>query len=105
VVEAGKRAGIDVALCGEMAGDPLCTSFLVGLGIDEFSLNATGIPIIKKIIRSLSLEESRKDLEEIFELDTATRVREVVKAKMRPLLKELDQQGLITSFINQEKRP
>ena len=104
VVEAGKKAGIDVALCGEMAGDPLCTSMLVGLGIDEFSLNATGIPIIKKIIRSVSLEDSRKDLEEILALETATRVRDVVKAKMRPLLKDLDQQGLITSFTNQERR-
>ena len=104
VVEAGKKAGIDVALCGEMAGDPLCTSILLGLGIDELSLNATGIPIIKKIIRTLSLEESRKNLDEILELETAMRVREVIRVKMRPLLKDLEQQGLITSYNNLEKR-
>jgi phosphotransferase system enzyme I (PtsI) len=104
VVEAGKKAGIDVALCGEMAGDPLCTFILVGLGIEELSLNPLGIPIIKKIIRTLSLEDSRKDLEEILDLDTATKVRDMIKAKMRPLLKDLDQQGLITSYNNQEKR-
>jgi len=104
VVEAGNKAGIDVALCGEMAGDPLCTFILVGLGIEELSLNPLGIPIIKKIIRTLSLEESRKDLEEILDLDTATKVRDMIKAKMRPLLKDLDQQGLITSYNNQEKR-
>jgi len=104
VVEAGKKAGIDVALCGEMAGDPLCTCILLGLGIEEFSLNTVGIPIIKKIIRTLSLEECRKDLEKILELDTATRVRDVVKAKMKPLLTDLHHQGLITSYNNNVDR-
>ena len=103
-VEEGKKAGIDVALCGEMAGDPLCTCILLGLGIHELSLNAVGIPIIKKIIRTLSLEECRKDLEQILQLDTATRVREVIKAKMKPLLKDLEHQGLITSYNNLDKR-
>jgi phosphotransferase system enzyme I (PtsI) len=97
VVEAGKKAGISVALCGEMAGDPLCTFVLLALGIDEFSLNAGGIPVIKKIIRTLTLEESRKSLEDILQLATAARVREVILSKMKPLLKELDQKGLITN--------
>ncbi len=97
VVEAGKNAGISVSLCGEMAGDPLCTFFLLALGIDEFSLNAGGIPVIKKIIRSLTLEESRKSLDEILRLDRASRVREVIVSKMKPLLKELDQKGLIAN--------
>jgi phosphotransferase system enzyme I (PtsI) len=97
VVEAGRNAGISVALCGEMAGDPLCTFILLALGIDEFSLNAGGIPVIKKIIRSLSLEDSRKSLEEILQLDTASRVKELVVSRMKPLLKELDQKGLITN--------
>jgi phosphotransferase system enzyme I (PtsI) len=104
VVEAGRKAGIDVALCGEMAGDPLCISILLGLGINDLSLNALGIPIIKKIIRTISLEESRNVLEEILELDTAARVREIIKEKMKPLLNEMNQQGLITSYNNQEKR-
>jgi phosphotransferase system enzyme I (PtsI) len=104
VAEEGKKAGIDVALCGEMAGDPLCTCILLGLGIEDFSLNAVGIPIIKKIIRTLSLEECRKDLEQILELDTAAKVREVIKAKMKPLLTDLDHQGLITSYNNLDKR-
>lgn len=97
VVEAGKKAGISVALCGEMAGDPLSTFVLLALGIDEFSLNAGGIPVIKKIIRTLTLEESRKSLEDILQLATAARVREVIVSKMKPLLKELDQKGLITN--------
>jgi len=100
VVEVGRKADISVALCGEMAGDPLCAPILLGLGIDELSLNATRIPIIKKIIRTLSFQESKKDLEKIFHLETATQVRDFIKKKMQPLIGELDQKGLISTTNN-----
>ncbi len=90
VIKAARQAGIRVALCGEMAGDPLCTSVLLAMGIDELSLNAGGIPMIKKIIRSLSLEQANTDLRKIMKLDTAAQVREFMVKKMKPLLDELD---------------
>jgi len=90
VIKAAKRAGIKVALCGEMAGDPFCTSVLLAMGIDELSLNAGGIPMIKKVIRSLSLDQAKTDLKKIMKLDTATQVREFIVKKMKPLLEELD---------------
>lgn len=90
VIKAAKLAGIKVALCGEMAGDPLCTSVLLAMGIDELSLNAGGIPMIKKMIRSLSLDQAKTDLRKIMKLDTASQVREFIVKKMQPLLDELD---------------
>ena len=87
VVQAAKYAGIEVTLCGEMAGDPLCARILVGLGIDELSMNTLGVPIIKKIVRSISLEDARSDVKEIFKLDTANQVREFMKNKVVPLNK------------------
>lgn len=90
VIKAAKQAGIEVALCGEMAGDPLCTSVLLAMGIDELSLNAGGIPMIKKMIRSLSLDQAKTDLRKIMKLDTASQVREFIVKKMQPLLDELD---------------
>ncbi|NTV34455.1 MAG: phosphoenolpyruvate--protein phosphotransferase, partial [Deltaproteobacteria bacterium] len=90
VIKAAKQAGIKVALCGEMAGDPLCTSVLLAMGIDELSLNAGGIPMIKKMIRSLSLDQAKTDLRKIMKLDTAAQVREFIVKKMQPLLDELD---------------
>jgi phosphotransferase system enzyme I (PtsI) len=90
VVDAAKASGIRVALCGEMAGDPLCTFILTALEFDELSLNSSGIPLIKKIIRSISLERAKEDLEELFQQDTAAKVRELVLRKMRPLLPDLD---------------
>ncbi len=90
VIKAAKQAGIKVALCGEMAGDPLCTSVLLAMGIDELSLNAGGIPMIKKMTRSLSLDQAKADLRKIMKLDTAAQVREFIMKKMQPLLDELD---------------
>lgn len=89
-VDAGRKAGIKVSLCGEMAGDPLCAPILLGLGIDEFSMNAGSIPKIKKLIRTLSVEEARITMSQIYHLDTATKVREFLIEKMGPLLSDLE---------------
>ena len=97
VIKAAKQAGIPVALCGEMAGDPLCTSVLLAMGIDELSLNAGGIPMIKKVTRSLSLDQARTDLRKIMKLDTASQVREFIVKKMKPLLDELDHRLFMAS--------
>jgi phosphoenolpyruvate-protein phosphotransferase (PTS system enzyme I) len=97
VIKAAKQAGIKVALCGEMAGDPLCMSVLLAMGIEELSLNAGGIPMIKKVIRSLSLDQAKTDLKKIMKLDTAAQVREFIMKKMKPLLDELDHRLFIAA--------
>jgi phosphotransferase system enzyme I (PtsI) len=97
VIQAARQAGVKVALCGEMAGDPLCTSVLLAMGIDELSLNAGGIPMIKKVIRSLSLDQAKTDLRKIMKLDTAAQVREFIVKKMQPLLNELDHRLFIAT--------
>ena len=100
VIKAAKQAGIKVALCGEMAGDPLCTFALLAMGIDELSLNAGGIPMIKKIVRSLALDKAKTDLRKIMKLDTAAQVREFIVKKMKPLLDELDHKLFMASWNN-----
>ena len=52
VVRAAKTAGIQVAVCGEMAGDPHIAPILVGLGLRELSMNSVAIPEVKSVIRS-----------------------------------------------------
>lgn len=93
VVDASKRAGIKVALCGEMAGDPFCTIILVGIGLDELSMNAQSIPMIKRIIRSISMKEARVDLEHVMQLETAEDVRKYIVNRMKPLISVLDEKG------------
>lgn len=97
VVKAGKNAGIPVSLCGEMAGDPLCVSILLGLGIGELSMNARAIPLIKKLIRSISLKEAHEDFENVTGLTTAKEVRAYILDRMKKLLPELDEKGYLNS--------
>lgn len=59
IIDNGHAAGIPVSMCGEMASDPRAAVVLLGLGLDEFSMNAVGLPAVKQVIRSLSSEEAR----------------------------------------------
>ncbi len=57
VIDVGKEQNIPVSMCGEMAGDPVATPLLLGLGLDRFSAVHSVIPEIKQIIRNVSLKE------------------------------------------------
>jgi len=82
IVEAGHRAGIEVAICGEMAADPAYLLILLGLGLDELSMTPFYIPRVKKILRSSSYEEAKQLLEEVSRLPTAAEIEDWVKARM-----------------------
>jgi len=59
VVVAAKQAGIQVYMCGEMAGDPLNLPVLLGMAIDAVSMNPISIPAVKRMARMLSVSESK----------------------------------------------
>jgi phosphotransferase system enzyme I (PtsI) len=82
VVEAGHNAGIRVAMCGEMAGDPLYTLILLGMKIDELSMNPLAIPRVKKLIRGATLSESRDLLEKALKFSSAVEIRHFVEEYM-----------------------
>ena len=83
VVDAGHRAGIRVAMCGEMAGEPTNLLILLGLEIDELSMNPLAIPRVKKIIRESTLKDSRELLKQVMTFSSAAEIREFVKRYMR----------------------
>ncbi len=68
VAEEGKKQNIPIALCGEIASNPLFTPLLVGLGITQLSCSPRYIPIIKSMIRRISLEEAKKFVGKILKL-------------------------------------
>jgi len=55
-VEAAKRAGIPISICGEMGADPKYTGLLMGLGIREFSVGPAALPRLKQRIRSMTMQ-------------------------------------------------
>ncbi|MFP4114071.1 MAG: phosphoenolpyruvate--protein phosphotransferase [Spirochaetota bacterium] len=70
VVDNGHASGIPVAMCGEMAADPLATLLLVGLGFDELSMSSGSIPEVKRIIRALSVREAEEVVGEAMEMNS-----------------------------------
>lgn len=82
VVDSAHRAGIPVGMCGEMAADPLLVVILLGLGLDELSMNAPFIGSVKDIIRKLSLEEARDVVDRALRLPTAQEISDFVRERM-----------------------
>jgi phosphotransferase system enzyme I (PtsI) len=75
VAKAALKCGKWVGMCGEMAGDPLATPLLVGLGLTELSMNGRAVPVVKHRIRQLTLKESQKWAEQILTLRTAADIK------------------------------
>lgn len=82
VVKIGHEAGIKVAMCGEMAGEPTYVMVLLGLELDELSMTPSAIPRIKKIIRGSSLAESKKLLDKVMTFSLSTEIRDYVEKYM-----------------------
>ncbi|MCA1960916.1 MAG: phosphoenolpyruvate--protein phosphotransferase [Desulfomonile sp.] len=83
VVEVGTAAGIRVSMCGEMAGDPVNIPILLGLGLTELSMNALSIPMVKKLIRSMSMEECRELTARAFDMTAAHEIRGMLEDWLR----------------------
>ena len=75
VAKAAINSGKWVGMCGEMAGDPLATPLLVGLGLTELSMNGRAVPVVKHRIRQLSLKESQEWAKQILTLHTASDIK------------------------------
>lgn len=69
VIEQAHAHHIHVGMCGEMASDPLATLLLLGMGLDEFSVNAPAIPSIKDIITRTSASAARSVFLRVMEMD------------------------------------
>ncbi|MFO7666289.1 MAG: phosphoenolpyruvate--protein phosphotransferase [Desulfobacterales bacterium] len=86
VTDIGKEKGIKVFMCGEMAGDPFNVPVLLGLGIDELSMNPQSIPAVKNMIRSLKVEDARRFIKEALKQTTTMDVIKLVEASFGEML-------------------
>ncbi|MDD2901165.1 MAG: phosphoenolpyruvate--protein phosphotransferase [Syntrophales bacterium] len=82
VVHAARVARIPVAMCGEMAGDPLYIPVLLGLGVAELSMNAVAIPVAKHVIRMITIEAARKIARHALRLITVKEINDFVAQEM-----------------------
>ncbi len=79
--EVGKFTG----MCGEFAGDPYATLLLMGLGLDEFSMSASSIPQVKKIVRSVTYQQAQDIANHALTLTTGDEVQAYVKDELEKL--------------------
>jgi len=82
VVDVAHEANIRVAMCGEMAGDPMCCQILLGMELDELSMSHLAIPRIKRIIRQSTLKEAKNLLKKAMSFGAASDVRAYVQGYM-----------------------
>ncbi len=71
--------GIPVGMCGEMAGDPLATVVLLGLGLDSFSMGPLGIPAIKRLVRSVGAMEAEDLVRTLLTLSSGGEIADAVR--------------------------
>jgi phosphoenolpyruvate-protein kinase (PTS system EI component) len=83
-ISAAHGAGIWAGMCGELAGDPLAAPLLLGLGLDEFSMAADSIPMVKERLRSLSYEEAQGLARVAMSLPDAEAVRALLAERKQP---------------------
>ena len=86
VIRAAKRARIECSLCGEMAGEPIYTPLLLGLGLRSFSMAPGNLLQIKQIIRRVSIEYCEKVARKVRYMDSDRLVTNYLRDEVRKIL-------------------
>jgi phosphotransferase system enzyme I (PtsI) len=79
VADVSKEKGIKVTMCGEMAGDPFHIPVLLGLGLDELSMNPQSIPAVKSMIRSLRAEDAKKLMQDVLSKKSVKEITDLIQ--------------------------
>ncbi len=82
IIDAAAKEGKDVAICGEMAADPLSAIVLLGFGLKKFSMNPIFIPRIKKALRAVEYKTARRVVHQALALKTAQEIEEYLIEKL-----------------------
>jgi phosphotransferase system enzyme I (PtsI) len=89
VADVSRDKGIGVFMCGEMAATPHYTPLLLGMGMDELSMNPQSIPQIKRVIRSLDVKDAQSFVREALKKKTARGVFELSRDAFGDTLSEV----------------
>lgn len=78
VIDKGHAAGIWVGMCGEIAAEPMAIPILLGMGLDEFSMNPSSIPQAKAIIRTWDTYQAALLAKQALQCETPSDVQNLV---------------------------
>jgi phosphotransferase system enzyme I (PtsI) len=85
-VEAAQQAKIPVSMCGEMAGDPIFASLLVGMGLTEISVSPPSIPEIKKIIRVDNYTRCKEIAQQVSQMNETGAITDYLKSRLNEIM-------------------
>jgi phosphotransferase system enzyme I (PtsI) len=86
IIDLAAQAGVELSICGEIAGDLPLALVLLGFGMKRFSMAATLIPEVKRLVRSISFEDVKNLASRLLELSTAEEVRTEIQRSMMKLV-------------------
>lgn len=89
VCQAANDAGIEVSMCGEMAGEPLCTLALLGFGLHELSMTPASVPRVKRVLRQVSQKDGEELVAKLMTFKTCKEVTTFLEQEMRTRLPEI----------------
>jgi phosphotransferase system enzyme I (PtsI) len=85
VARAGRSRHVPVAVCGEMAADPMLLTLLVGLGLTEFSMAPTAVPLAKQVLRALRASAAREAAGRALRARTVAEVEKALVDSLKPV--------------------
>ena len=84
IMQSAEKAGKKVSICGELGGDPMATMLLLGLGtLEALSMEPHSVPKVKKVIRTIRLEEARQLADEVLEMNCPDKITSYITNTMR----------------------
>ncbi len=89
IIDVGHAHGIWVGMCGEMAGEPMLSLLLLGMGLDEFSTSPVQLPLVKQVIRSVEHSFAKSVVEQAMKLKTGKEVESFLLATLRQVVPTL----------------
>jgi phosphotransferase system enzyme I (PtsI) len=88
VIRTCHRAGVDCSLCGEMAGQPLYTMLLAGMGLRKFSMAPHNIPEVKKLLRMCTMKQVERIARRALAFETERQVVNYLRSHTKKMLPE-----------------
>jgi phosphotransferase system enzyme I (PtsI) len=87
-VKAADKAGRPISMCGQMCGNPLYTMLLIGIGLRTLSVTPSAVPEVKRVCRSVSLDQCQKIADQVRTLETARDVKTYLKEELSKVFPE-----------------
>ena len=87
-VQTAKRFNRPISMCGQMCGNPLYTMLLLGIGLRTLSVTPSAIPEVKRVCRSVSIEQCERVAEQVRGLETARDVKTLLKEELSKVFPE-----------------